>query len=154
MGRFNRGGDDASEDPNHICGSVCCGLGMSPLYIPPKSSDRINGVFDYHKYSNRVFPAIVIGLDIEWDWIFAGEWKQADNTFRGVALRANYLLYNWEKVTASLVDYNLRGGKHYMFDSYSHNRTIPYLEEERRIADNETNCLHDILTPTNEEPKQ
>lgn len=68
-----------------IFGTPGCFIGHGPAAgIKPKKFE------EWEDYSERV-----TGLDIlsqEWDWLFDEDWKRIDNTPKGAAQRAYYLL--------------------------------------------------------------
>ena len=76
------------------CGAVACAVGHGPAAgIPVKEFDQFGVNWD--RYSDRVFiNNHQFQNDMEWDWMFSGDWEFADNTPQGAAKRIRYFLQN------------------------------------------------------------
>jgi hypothetical protein len=69
----------------HNCGAAACAVGYGPTF----------GIRAYHNetwdvYAERVFVDDV--EDSDFNWMFAGEWSEYDNTPQGAAKRIDYFL--------------------------------------------------------------
>ena len=67
------------------CGSAGCAIGWAPFFGIEKHLNE-----DWTDFSERVF-----GLDNSsktWDYLFAGDWMDVDNTREGAGLRIKYVL--------------------------------------------------------------
>jgi hypothetical protein len=91
MSRYSNG-DRASEEPEHICGTVACALGWAPLIIPPEEGDYMSAVynyyFDYEAYSKRVFNL----TPEQWLWCFDGRWSAFEPTVGEAVARIRRLI--------------------------------------------------------------
>ena len=95
---------DFVSDTN--CGTVGCALGWAPAtgikalaaleedYYKYGHSPR---TLSFSMYCDRVFELKTCSA--YWDWCFADEWVDGDNTPKGSAIRIMYLLNHEEEVT-------------------------------------------------------
>lgn len=68
------------------CGTTACFAGHGPAAgVRLSENDQ-----DWHRYIRRVFG--LESLSDDWDWLFASDWQEFDNTTKGAAKRAFYFL--------------------------------------------------------------
>ena len=88
-----RGDDDDFSNP--VCGSVGCTVGTcSVLDVENVIENFTNsdGRIEFTAWSED-FTGL-LGVEDEWGWCFASDWKTKDNTPTGAALRIEWLLNN------------------------------------------------------------
>ena len=84
------------------CGTVGCALGWAPVTgikaLVALEEDYSNPrALSFRRYCDRVFELKTFSR--YWDWCFAEEWGEEDNTPKGSAIRIMYLLNHEEEVT-------------------------------------------------------